>query len=61
MPPLYSLLYTECTVYVIRWCVNIVYSDGTKETAVSKETTDAVLASPSVKRKETMAAVKTVS
>ena len=38
-----------------------VLSDVTKETPVSKDTTDTASASPSVRKKETMAAVKTVS
>ena len=41
--------------------VYIVYSDVAKETTVSKDITDTCSASPSVKKKETMAAVKTVS
>ena len=37
------------------------HSDVAKDTASSKDTTDTASASPSVKKKETMAAVKTVS
>ena len=41
--------------------LNYSHSDVTKDTAGSKDTTDTASASPSVKKKETMAAVKTVS
>ena len=42
--------------------LNRSYGDVTKDTAGSKDTTDTASASPSVKKKkETMAAVKTVS
>ena len=37
------------------------HSDVAKDTASSKDATDTASASPSVKKKETMAAVKTVS
>ena len=41
--------------------ISVIHSDVAKDTAVSKDTTDTASASPSVKKKETMAAVKTVS